>query len=61
MGVYRIAVCKLKITPDEFWKMPFFVVRDFIMDMNSTGREKGISRKELLDLEREAKIKYGWK
>lgn len=59
MRIYRVGMQTLKIAPPDFWKMPPFVLADLLTNHNVTG-DKAMSRKELLTLEREAKIKYGW-
>jgi hypothetical protein len=55
-----MATMQLKVAPRDFWEMPLFIFADMLMDFNGATRTQGISRKELLMLEREAKAKYGW-
>lgn len=58
--LYKMAVLTLKISSAEFWGMPLFLLSDLLYTNAGATRSRGMTRKELLDMEREAKTKYGW-
>ena len=62
MDVYHwlsLCVNGLKISPSEFWNMPFFMVTDQIKRISDNNKRE-MSRKEILAQMRHTKQKNGW-
>ena len=54
------AVLNLKLSVNEFWDMPLFTLTELFLKNNNATRTGGMTRKELLTLERDARERYGW-
>ena len=57
---FKLAIMKLNLSVCDFWSMPYFMFIDLLHDYAGSTNTQGVSRKELIDMERDAFNRLGW-